>query len=36
MPEWLELVPIGHSAYSAGTEPGEVVKPDWLKRMVAA
>lgn len=35
MPEWLELGPHGHSAYRAGTDPGEIVTPAWMKRMIA-
>lgn len=35
MPEWLELGPHGHSAYKAGTDPGEIVTPAWMKRMIA-
>lgn len=33
MPEWLELTDNGCTAYLAGTEPGEIVRPDWMKRM---
>lgn len=35
MPDWLELGPNGTSAYRAGTEPGEIVMPSWLKQMRA-
>lgn len=28
MPDWLELGPHGHSAYPAGTDPGETVTPE--------
>ena len=35
MPDWLELAPNGHSAFRAGTEPGDIVTPDWLKKIAA-
>lgn len=36
MPEWLALGPNGHSAHRAGTEPGEIVCPDWLRHLITA
>ncbi len=35
MPDWLEIAPNGYSASLAGTPPGEVVTPDWMKRKIA-
>lgn len=34
MPEWLKLTDDGCTAYLAGTEPGETVRPGWMKKMI--